>query len=247
MKKILFTTLLASSALMIFAKPANAEEIGKEQTDLGIRFDTDGPVKPGSGPFKDNLALVWTPSKFDFGRQSATANIATYSNTVAGDQYIVVNDDRQTAETGGEHGGEGEQTRAATTSAWKVTASLSKLVSKDDSATELPSKLTFTLGDPQSYDIGEVDPDINDFSPSVPGAGNLGKLDDPNNIVVGKNVVLEAGNTTATNILAKTKADSVKGGFATKLTDTKLTVTTGTGAAGKAFKGSVTWSLDNTY
>ncbi|EOL49879.1 hypothetical protein [Enterococcus caccae] len=243
MKKILFTTLLASTALLIFAKPANAEEVGKEQTDLGIRFETDGPNKPGSGPFKDNLALVWTPSKFDFGRQAATANIATYSNTVEDEQYIVVNDDRQGTEAGGE--GEGE-TKASTTSAWKVTATLSKLVSKDNSATELPSKLTFTLGDPQSYDIGEVDPDTNDFLPN-PIEGNLGKLSDPNNIIVGKSVTLEAGNTTATNIIAKTKADAVKGGFATKVTDTKLTVTTGTGAAGKAFKGSVDWSLDNTY
>jgi len=240
LKKILFTTLLASSALLIFAKPANAEEVGNEQTDLGIRFDTDGPVKPGPGPFKDNLALVWTPSKFDFGRQAATANIATYSNTVAGDRYIVVNDDRQGTETGG------EGTRAVTTSAWKVTASLSKLVSKDSSATELPSKLTFTLGDAQSYDIGEVDPDTNDFLPN-PIEGNLGTLADPNNITVSKSVTLEAGNTTATNIIAKTQADAVKGGFATKLSDTKLTVTTGTGAAGKAFKGSVNWSLDNTY
>ncbi|EOL50919.1 WxL domain-containing protein [Enterococcus caccae] len=230
MKKILFTTLLASSALLIFAKPANAEEVGNEQTDLGIRFDTDGPNKPGQGPFKDNLALVWTPSKFDFGRQAATANIATYSNTVAGDQYIVVNDDRQEAETSG----------------WKVTAKLSKLVSSDSSATELPSKLTFTLGDAQSYGIGEVDPDTNDFLPN-PIEGNLGKLADSNNITVSKSVTLEAGNTTSTNIIAKTKADAVKGGFATKLSDTKLTVTKGTGAAGKAFNASVNWSLDNTY
>lgn len=238
MKKILFTTLLASSALLIFAKPANAEEVGNEQTDLGISFDTDGPVKPGEGPFKDNLALVWTPSKFDFGRQSATANIATYSNTVAGDQYVVVNDDRKGTAT--------EENGEEKTSAWKVTATLSKLVSKDSSATELPSKLTFTLGNPQSYDIGEIDPDTNDFLPN-PIEGNLGTLANPNNIVVGRNVTLEAGNTTGTNIIAKTQEDSVKGGFATKLSDTKLTVTTGTGAAGKAFKGSVNWSLDNTY
>ncbi|EOT62044.1 hypothetical protein I583_01044 [Enterococcus haemoperoxidus ATCC BAA-382] len=240
MKKILFTTLLASSALLIFAKSADAVEIGNEQSDLGIRFDTDGPVKPGPGPFKDNLALVWTPSKFDFGRQAATANIATYSNTVAGDQYVVVNDDRQGTETG-----EGS-TRAVTTSAWKVTAKLSKLISTDSSPTELPSKLTFTLGAPQSYNIGEIDPDTNDFLPN-PIEGNLGTLADPNNIVVGKDVTLEAGNTTATNIIAKTQANAVKGGFATKFTNTKLTVTTGTGAAGKAFKGSVNWSLDNTY
>ncbi|OTP46555.1 hypothetical protein A5884_003796 [Enterococcus sp. 7D2_DIV0200] len=175
MKKILFTTLLASSALLIFAKPANAEEVGSMESDLGIRFDTDGPVQPGPGPFKDNLALVWTPSKFDFGRQAATANIATYSNTVAGDQYIVVNDDRQGTETGE------EGAKVVTTSAWKVTASLSKLVSKDSSATELPSKLTFTLGDAQSYNIGEVDPDTNDFLPN-PIEGNLGTLADPNNI-----------------------------------------------------------------
>ncbi|MGX7243620.1 hypothetical protein ACWOC1_02085 [Enterococcus quebecensis] len=243
MKKILFTTLLASSALLIFAKPANAEEVGTEQTDLGIRFDTDGPVKPGPGPFKDNLAMVWTPSKFDFGRQSATANIATYSNKVVGDQYVVVNDDRQGTETSGE-GGEG--TKVVTTSAWKMTATLSKLVSKDSSATELPSKLTFTLGDAQSYNIGEVDPGTNDFLPN-PVAGNLGALADPNNIAVNKSVTLEAGNTTATNIISKTKADAVKGGFATKLTDTKLTVTTGKGVSGKAFKASVNWSLDNTY
>ncbi|WP_207695807.1 hypothetical protein DOK67_0001479 [Enterococcus sp. DIV0212c] len=240
MKKILFTTLLASSALLIFAKPANAEEVGSEQTDLGIRFDTDGPNKPGEGPFKDNLALAWVPSKFDFGRQAATANIATYSNTVVGDQYIVVNDDRKGTETGG------EDAKVVTTSAWKVSAKLSKLVSKDSSATELPSKLTFTLGDAQSYNIGKVDPDTNDFLPN-PIEGNLGTLADPNNITVSKNVTLEAGNTTATNIIAKTQAGAVKGGFATKLSDTKLTVTTGTGAAGKAFKGSVNWSLDNTY
>lgn len=233
MKRVVLTALLASSALLIFAKPANAEEVGSEQTDLGIRFDTDGPVKPGPGPFKDNLALVWTPSKFDFGRQVATANIATYSNTVAGDQYIVVNDDR----TAGKDGN---------TSAWKVNAKLSKVVSTDSSATELPSKLQFNLEDAQSYDIGEVDPDTNDYTPN-PVDGNLGTLAADNDISVTKNVTLEAGQTTATNIIGKTKANAVKDGFATKLSDTKLVVTTGTGAAGKTFKGTVTWSLDNTY
>ncbi|WP_207695822.1 hypothetical protein DOK67_0001463 [Enterococcus sp. DIV0212c] len=246
MKKILFTTLLASSALLIFAKPANAEEVGKEQTDLGIRFDTDGPNKPGEGPFKDNLALVWTPSKFDFGRQKATANIATFSNTIKDEQYLVVNDDRQVSDpgTGGEDDG---KTKAdGTTSAWKVTAAMSPLVSKDEAETELPSKLTFTLEDPQAYDIGEVDPDTNDYTPN-PIEGNLSALTDADNIITGKSVTLEAGNTTATNVLAKTKADTAKGGFSTKLKDIKLVVTTGKGAAGKAFKGSVTWSLDNTY
>lgn len=225
----------------MIAKPAQAEVVNEAESDVGIRFDTDGPVKPGPGPFKDNLALVWTPSKFDFGRQTANANIATYSNTVEGDQYLVVNDDRQ-----GETTGEGEEA-VTTTSGWKATATMSKLVSKDNTATELPAKLTFTLGEAQSYDIGtDIDDDTNDFNPN-PVEGNLGTLPDQNNIITGENVSLEAGNTTATTILAKTKADSNKGGFATKLSNTKLVVTSGTGAAGKSFKGTVNWSLDNTY
>lgn len=235
MKKLVLTTLLASSALMIFAKPANAEEVSKDSTDVGIRFETDGPVKPGPGPYKDNLALIWTPSAFDFGKQKATANIATFSNTVVGDQYLVVNDDRAL---------EGETD--GTTSAWKLTATMSELVSKDTTKAELPAKLTFSLGDIESYDIGDVDEETNDYYPN-PVEGNLGKLAENSDTIVSKSVSLEAGNTTAVALMGKTKANAVKDGFATKLSDTKLVVTSGKDAAGKNFKGTVNWSLDNTY
>lgn len=232
MKKLVLTSLLASSALVIFGQTVNAAEVGKDETDLGIRFETDGPVKPTPGPFKDNLALVFTPSKFDFGKQTATANIATYSNKVDGDQYVVVNDDRQTP---------------GATSAWQVNAKLSKLTSKDNSSTELPAKLTFTLDDPKAYDIGtDIDEDTNDYIPN-PIETSLKALEEGHKIVTGKSVVLEAGNTTGTSILAKTEADEVKGGFATKLKDTKLVVTSGEGASGKSFEAKVNWSLDNTY
>lgn len=242
MKKLVLTTLLASSALMIFAKPANAEEVSKDSTDVGIRFETDGPVKPGPGPYKDNLALIWTPSTFDFGKQKATANIATFSNTVAGDQYLVVNDDRalegETVDPESRAGG--------TTSAWKLTATMSELVSKDTTKAELPAKLTFSLGDIEGYDIGDVDEETNDYYPN-PVEGNLIKLAENSDTIVNKSVSLEAGNTTAVELMGKTKANAVKDGFATKLSDTKLVVTSGADAAGKNFKGTVNWSLDNTY
>ncbi|WP_242590040.1 hypothetical protein IGL98_002700 [Enterococcus sp. DIV0840] len=237
MKKLVLTTLLASSALIVFAKTADAVEVGKDKTDAGIKFETDGPVKPGSGPFKDNLSLVFVPSSFDFGNQKATANIATYSNTFKEDQYITVNDDRQGTTTG-----EGE-TAVRTTPAWKVTASMSDLVSTGDSATTLPSKLTFELGDPQAYTIGtKIDPDTNDFIPN-PVKDNMSKLPEPNNIVLGdgktKTISLEAGKTTAAQVLGKSKSDAVTGGFATKLSNVKLSVTSGSNASGKTFKSSV--------
>ncbi|MGX7150074.1 WxL domain-containing protein [Enterococcus ureasiticus] len=237
MKKLFVLTLISATTLGFATIPASAAEVDKDTSDLGIQFDTDGPVKPGPGPYKDNLALVWTPSKFDFGKQKAVGNSSTYNNTVQGDQFIVVNDDRA---------GETNDQGVTTTSSWKVTATLSKLLSTDSSTTELPAKLTFGLDSPQAYNIGEVDAETNDFTPN-PIEGNLSTLIDPNNIVVGKNVVLEAGNTSAVEMLGKTKADTMKDGFATKLTDTKLVVTSSTGAEGKKFKGAVTWSLDNTY
>lgn len=237
MKKLLALTLVSATVLGLTALPANAAEVDKDTSDLGIQFDTDGPVKPGPDPYKDNLALVWTPTKFDFGKQKAVGNSATYSNTVQGDQYVVVNDDRK---------GEKDDQGVVTTSGWKVTATLSNLVSTDTAATNLPASLTFGLDAPQAYDIGEVDPDTNDFLPNQID-GNLSALAEPNNIVIGQNVVLEAGSTSALEILGKTKTDTMKDGFATKLKDTKLVVTSSTGAEGKKFKGAVTWSLDNTY
>lgn len=229
------TTLLASSVLMMVDKPANAEVVSNDSSEVGIRFDTDGPNKPSPGPYKDNLALVWTPSQFDFGKQKATANIATFSNTVIGDQYLVVNDDRDV---------EGETD--GTTSAWKLTAAMSELVSKDTSGAELPANLTFSLGDIQSYDIGDVDEETNDYYPN-PVEGNLGELAANSDTRVNKTVSLEAGNTTAVELMGKTQANAITGGFATKLSNIKLVVTTGVNAAGKNFKGQVNWSLDNTY
>ena len=232
MKKLIIATLSTASSLMLFAQPINAEVVDSDTSDVGIRFNIDGPEKPGPGPYKDNLTLVWTPSKFDFGKQEPQANIATYSNKVANKQYLVVNDDRDTGEE---------------SSAWKITATLSELKATTDKDT-LSAKLTFGLSSPQAYAIGEVDEDTNDYLPNHP-EGNLSALPEANNIEIANNVVLEAGSTSAVNILSKTKADKYKGGIATTVDNAKLVVvdSKGSAASGKSFKGTVTWNLDNTY
>lgn len=237
LKKVLLTALATTAALALASVPANAEEVSKETTDLGIRFETDGPNKPGEGPFKDNLAIAWAPSKMDFGSQKATGNIATYNNTVTDPQYLVVNDDRKTED--------------GTLSAWKVNATLSNFTTGNAEDKNLAAKLTFTLGDVQKYNIGEdVDPVTNDFNPAPLDDKSLTAFTPDASIELGnksKDVSLEANGTSSAAILAKNTANKLNGGFATEIKDTKLVVTTDKDSAGKAYKATLSWSLDNTY
>lgn len=237
LKKVLLTALATTAVLGLAAVPAHADEVSKETTDLGIKFDTDGPNKPGEGPFRDNLAIAWAPSKMDFGNQKATGNIATYKNTVTDPQYLVVNDDRKTAND--------------QLSPWKVSASLSKLTTEDPTD-ELAAKLTFNLNKVEKYDIGEIVKGTDDYAPAPLDGESLSEFAGDDSIELGdKNqsnaVSLEADGTSSAAILAKNTTNNLKGGFATKITDTKLIVTTTKAAAGKSYKATLAWSLDNTY
>lgn len=234
MKKLGTITLLSAAALIFFATPADAKKFD-DKTDVGINFKSDEPTIPGENkPYKDNLSLVWKPSSFQFGEQKAVGNSATFSNIVEGNQYIIVNDDRKVAST-----------------PWSLNASLSQLtdVSSDK---VLPSKLTFTLGTAQSYDIGTNIGTDNDYIPNNPEvAGVLGKLHEDAGITLGngtsKDISLEAGITAGTMILGKQTANDIKGGVATLITNTKLVVTDAkaANAAGKTYTGYVTWTLDD--
>lgn len=234
MKKTLMITLLAATALMLFATPAEAKSFD-DKTDVGVNFKSDEPTIPGENkPYKDNLALVWKPSSFQFGEQKAVGNSATFSNIVTGKQYIIVNDDRKGVST-----------------PWKLSAKLSELKSADGSKT-LASKLTFKLGDLQSYDIGNVIGEDNDFVPNKPDAsGALGEINANAGITLGdgasKAITLDAGNTTGISILDKKVANENKGGVATLISETKLIVTDAkaASAAGESFTGYVTWTLDD--
>ncbi|WP_375180056.1 WxL domain-containing protein [Enterococcus rotai] len=237
MKKTLMITLLSSAALMLFATSADAKTFD-DQTDVGVSFKSDGPNDPGKNiPYKDNLSLVWKPAAFEFGEQKAVGNSATFSNIVKGNQYVVVNDDRaDDALTG-----------------WKLSAKMSELKSASGAKT-LASKLTFNLGDAESYRITD-DPtvlnDKNDYIVNDPNtSGVLGKLEDAG-IKLGdgasKSIELVAGDTTTKTILGKETANGTKGGVATLIKDTKLVVADAEkdNAAGESFTGTVTWTLDD--
>lgn len=234
MKKLVMVTLLSTAALTVFATNADAKSFD-DKTDVGVSFKSDEPTVPGENkPYKDNLSLVWKPSSFQFGEQKAVGNSATFSNTVEGNQYLVVNDDRKAAST-----------------PWKLSAQMSELKSKDGTKS-LASKLTFDLGAAQSYNIGSVIGEDNDYVPNKPDAtGALGTLDPAAGITLGdgtsKTMTLEAGKTAGQAVLEKKAANDVKGGVSTLITNAKLVVTDSKAdqAAGESFTGYVTWTLDD--
>ncbi|MBO0441094.1 WxL domain-containing protein [Candidatus Enterococcus ikei] len=234
MKKTVMITLLSAATLLLFANTADAKSFD-DKTDVGVNFKSDEPTVQGENkPYKDNLALVWKPSSFQFGEQKAVGNSATFSNVIQSNQYLIVNDDRKTAST-----------------PWALKASLSELKSTDGSKS-LASKLTFALSDAQSYTIGDTIGEDNDYIPNKPEAsGSLGTLDPNAGITLGdgkvKAMTLVAGETTGQAVLEKKAANDVKGGVATLIKDAKLVVTDAKAdqAAGESFTGYVTWTLDD--
>lgn len=247
-KQLAMVSLLSVAAVSMFATSASAADpvTTSEETTVGIEFNEDG-TNIGKGPFKDNLGLVFKPGAFEFGKVSAVVGQAkTYSNTVTDDQFIVVNDDRpETSAT--------DKTR----SPWELKAQLSKITSGTD---ELTSTLTYDLEAAQSYVIGStVNENTNEYDPinhPVKDADKAFPTDAPT--LTGKDIVLgattgltktsmklEAGASGSTRVMAKTFKNEFKGGVASKVTSTKLTVPNGTGLSGKVFKGTVTWSLTN--
>lgn len=232
MKKAVMITLFSSAALMMFATSADAKSF-EDKTDVGVSFKSEEATVPGENtPFKNNLSLVWKPSSFQFGEQKAIGNIATFNNVIEEDQYLIVNDDREVVST-----------------PWSLKANMSKLLSTDGEK-ELASKLVFNVGAAQSYTIGTEIGKDNDFIPAKPTTA-LGELDAEAGITLGDGqtnvVTLEAGAATGQAILTKAEANDIKGGVATKISNTKLVVTDSKAdeAAGESFTGYITWTLDD--
>ncbi|WP_348921391.1 WxL domain-containing protein [Enterococcus rotai] len=233
MKKLVMMSLLSATALMLFAPKADAKSF-EDKTDVGVSFKSDDPTIPGENkPYKNNLSLVWKPSSFQFGEQKSVGASATFSNTVAGNQYLIVNDDRQAAST-----------------PWSLNVKLSEMTTADASK-KLASKLMVTLNDAQKYDIGTEIGEDNDFVPNKPDATSLSALDANAGITLGdgkvKTLTVEAGNTTGQAVLVKKTANDIKGGVSTLISGVKLVVTDAAkdGAAGETFAGKVTWTLDD--
>jgi hypothetical protein len=235
MKKALTITLFSAAALTLFAAPASAETNNKvQETEVGISFKDNG-TDIGEGPFKDNLAIVFKPGAFQFGQQATVGSLATYSNTVTEEQYLVINDDRPDTKT-----------------VWEVTAQMSALKNKAGDK-DLASKLTFNLDAAKAYRIADTDASLvnNDYVPNRPEkAGVLTDLDPSAGITLGDGtssaVELVAGGDPAV-IMAKKGTNEFKNGVATLVKDTKLVVTDSKkiDAAGNTFTGKVTWTLND--
>ncbi|WP_375179676.1 WxL domain-containing protein [Enterococcus rotai] len=252
-KQLVMASLVSAAAVTLFATTANAEDPVNtnsdkvQQTDVGIEFKTDKGTLPGTGPYKDNLAIVWKPGSFNFGTQEALGSIKTYSNTVTKPQYIVVNDDRPDASAI-------DKTR----SAWELKAQLSQLKTSEAADPALEATLTYTLGDAQAYNIGDkiVNDDYVPLDPEDPNSGAFtGKpaLTATDNITLGDTAAmtkttmsLKAGDATGSKVMSKTQKNAFRGGVASLITDTKLVVPDGSKAAGKSYSGKVTWTLSDT-
>ncbi|MGX7151274.1 WxL domain-containing protein [Enterococcus ureasiticus] len=245
-KQLAIVSLLSVAAVSMLATSANAAEVSNETTDAEISFNTGKGTDPGKGPFKDNLSLVFKPSTFQFGKQDATAGISTFYNTVTDPkkQYLVVNDDRPLDPT------------TKNLSKWTLTAKLSAMTTGTEKE-GLNAKLSYTLGAATEYKIGEtMTTNGDDYIPNDPETNSTEALGGPLNVGTEKlkfgdgtssTVTLEAGASSTTDVIAKTDVTTKKVGVASKVDNVKLIVTNAekSGAAGKTYKGTVTWSLDD--
>lgn len=259
MKKLVMISLASVAAMMLYAKPADAI-VREDNTDVGVSFKSNDDTIPGKGPYKDNLALVWKPNAFQFGEQTAVAGTSTYNGVATKEpQYLVVNEDRPTDKI----------------STWDLKATMSELQVKGVQAEGVSASLEFKMNELTEYNIGSKLNEENDYdapNPSknpdqengtdVPGTGRLslgGAVDsDATGVNLGgtladdkksSTVKLEGNGQTSVVVMSKYKADyKEKGGYATEITDKKLTIVTSNASnlAGKKMSGVVTWTLNDT-
>ncbi|MEI5990738.1 WxL domain-containing protein [Enterococcus crotali] len=253
MKKAIMVTLLSSAALMLVATPANAAE-KETKTDVGVSFISDDPTVEAEDmrPFKNNLAVVFKPSSFQFGNQKAVGGIAMFANTTGDNggtignkpttdksQYIVVNDDRDYTQQGVD----------GKNSPWTLKANLSELKTSDGAATLQSAKITMALNEPKLYNIGAaLNEDETDFIGNKPWEeGALEALPNDTGVVAASTVTLEAGGTTKADIFTKKDANTFRKGVSSVIQNVKLNIVDSDqqNLGGKSFTGKVHWTLND--
>ncbi|MBP1042454.1 WxL domain-containing protein [Vagococcus sp. BWB3-3] len=241
MKNKLFLTLATIATVgAVSATTALAAEnsASKTSTDVGIGFKSDKDNEPTEGPFKDNLALVFRPTEFQFGQSNKAGTASTFNNTRTGRQYIVVNDDRKGADKG---------------QAWVVKAELSELTSGAETLAN--ATLTFGNGAPKLFDyvLGTTPhPSKDDYIPAdVNDQDNGDQATSLKPIAAGDTTYtavsgsLTAGGKTQVAILSKDATDATKvGGIAYQMENVKLEVVDTSNLGGKSFEGTMTWTLE---
>ncbi|MBO0437449.1 WxL domain-containing protein [Vagococcus fluvialis] len=252
MKKILGTTLIGMSGIIMFSGIAlAAEETGFEPTknynsDLSIKFEAENPNQ-GTGPYKDRLSFTWAPKSFQFGKQLASFEDKVeykLDSAAAGKQWVVVNDDR----------GENIPNAGAT---WNVKVVMDdiKEITTNENPQKLAGTLNIALDEVKQYHIGTKSNENNtDIDPADPNtAGVVTEFDKkPTDILLGNETTALTGTSielvpgTETPVMNQNKArtEIVKEGYATRLADSTIKFTGLTSdVVGKEFGTTLTWTL----
>lgn len=233
-------TIAAVGVLSTTAMAAEENSATKTTTDIGIGFKSDDDNSVTDGPFKDNLAIVFRPTEFQFGSANKAGAATTFNNTRTGRQYIVVNDDRK-----GEDKGQ----------SWSVKAQLSELKAGNEKLAN--ATMTFGNATPKlyDYDLGTTPhPSKDDYLPNSVNdqtggllADSLTAIASPDGTYTTGSGSLAADGTSQMEVLAKkaNSADKV-GGIAYQIENVKLNVVDTSDLGGKNFTGTMSWTLEKT-
>lgn len=225
-KKVLGSLVLAlACGAALLPKEANAQ--GVAETGVGIGFSSGGTtIVPG--PYENQLSLISRPTAFQFGTTNDSSETTkAYDQVVDEKQYLSAYEDRD------------EKTK------WSVNAQMSDLKAADG-ATNLAATLSFNTATVSTFKLVK---DEDGMFPKI--VSELPPLVDYADTAVQgfKKVNLEAGSTASTAVMTATAdalAKGEHGGFAAEVKNVQLLVNGDQETKGKAFSGTVTWSLDDT-
>lgn len=236
MKKTILATVLLSGLVLAAAAPTalavekngNSEETSRVEVNL----KEDKGHEPGTGPFKDKLAIAQKPTVFKFAGDTTTGSLKLQNKHEKKDQqYIAVNDDRKKA----------DDENVKISSPWTLTGQLSALTA---GATNLEGTMVFTPTALQEYNIGALGNQPNgsyDYKPADVDAaapavvGDKYKLADTFTLGAGKDAVEFLSSTNA--------LVSDPSGVFTNLGNVELNIATGNADKAGEYKGIITWTL----
>ncbi|MGX7024898.1 WxL domain-containing protein [Vagococcus hydrophili] len=233
-KNILAAALLSGLVLSIAAPTALAVEDkdGKsvETSKVEVKLNKDDGHEPGTGPFKDKLAIVHKPTIFKFEGDTTTGSLNLKNkHPEKAKQFISVNDDRK------------NDKKEAISSPWTLTGQLSEV--KEGTKT-LAGTMDFKTSELQQYDIGELVTKPNGVQDYAPAAikADAAKADATKYTLQPKFSLDAAG--TAVKFLESTNTDVTDPhGVFTNLGDVDFNVASGNASEAGTYDGTITWTL----
>ncbi|MBO1306117.1 WxL domain-containing protein [Enterococcus sp. 669A] len=220
MKKKLLASLLASASVLgvcVLGGTALADETDNAETEVGIGFSGHDPGTTG-----DPLEIKWAPINFDFGSANTVNTVAaTFNEDSGSNKYVVVSDGRTTP----------------TTDEWKLTASLSNMMSGSAQLTGA----TLEFGTVKKAYNGSA-------APETPGSITAPTAQHTAVMAAATQTLTQGGTAVPVMQDDGVGTTSYKGMTAMEMESSsiKLNVPASVAQAGKQYTGTLTWSLDDT-